>query len=113
MEIIFHAHHAVISPRLQQRAEASLKRLVVRLGRAVDAIVRIEQDGPSRRVELVLHAPRGRRLVARGEGRFFGPALTIALGKLAAQVARNRTARSATTRHRPSRAAGRRKRVPA
>ena len=111
MEIIFHAHHAVISPRLQQRAEASLRRLVVRLGRAVDAIVRIEQDGPTRRVELVLHAPRGRRLVARGEGRFFGPALTMALGKLSAQVTRSRTARSATTRHRPSRATGRRKRV--
>jgi len=113
MEIIFHAHHAVISPRLQQRAEASLRRLVARLGRAVDAVVRIEQDGPSRRVELVLHAPRGRRLVARGEGRFFGPALTMALGKLNAQVARSRTARSASTRGRPGRAVGRRKRVTA
>ena len=113
MEIIFHAHHAVISPRLQQRAEASLRRLVVRLGRAVDAIVRIEQDGPSRRVELVLHAPRGRRLVARGEGRFFGPALTMALGKLTAQVARSRTVRNTATRGRPGRAVGRRKRVTA
>ena len=113
MEIIFHAHHAVISPRLQQRAEASLRRLVARLGRAVDAIVRIEQDGPARRVELVLHAPRGRRLVARGEGRFFGPALTMALGRLNAQVARNRTTRGAVTRRRTSRAAGRRKRVTA
>jgi ribosome-associated translation inhibitor RaiA len=113
MEIIFHAHHAVISPRLQQRAEASLRRLVVRLGRAVDAVVRIEQDGPSRRVELVLHAPRGRRLVARGEGRFFGPALTMALGRLSAQIARSRTVRSAAARTRPGRAAGRRKLVPA
>ena len=111
MEIIFHAHHAVISPRLQQRAESSLRRLVARLGRAVDAVVRIEQDGPARRVELVLHAPRGRRLVARGEGRFFGPALTMALGKLTAQITRSRTAHGAATRRRPSRATGRRKRV--
>jgi len=98
MEIIFHAHHAEISPRLQQRAEASLRRLVVRLGRAVDAIVRIEQDGPSRRVELVLHAPRGRQLVARGEGRFFGPALTMALGRLNAQITRTKRARSVAAR---------------
>ena len=54
-----------------------------------------------RRVELVLHAPRGRRLVARAEARFFGPALTIALGKLNAQIARSRTARlSVSTRKR-------------
>ena len=113
MEIIFHAHHAEISPRLQQRAESSLRRLVMRLGHAVDAIVRIEQDGPARRVELVLHAARGRRLVARGEGRFFGPALTVALGRLSAQVARSKTARSAATRKRPSRGAARRKPVTA
>ena len=100
MEIIFHAHHAEISPRLQQRAEASLRRLVARLGRAVDAIVRIEQDGPARRVELVLHAPRGRRLVARGEARFFGPALTMALGRLNAQVTRSKTARTTGRRKR-------------
>jgi ribosome-associated translation inhibitor RaiA len=93
MEIIYHGHHAAISPRLRQRADASLRRIVKRLGRAVDAIVRVEEDGPTRRVELVLHAPRARRLVASGEARFFGPALTVALGKLSAQVARSRTTR--------------------
>ena len=98
MEIIFHAHHAAISPRLQQRAETSLRRAVVRLGRAVDAIVRVEEDGPTRRVELVLHAPRGRRLVARGEARFFGPALTVALGRLNAQIEHSRAAKSAGRR---------------
>ena len=109
MEIIFHAHHADISPRLQQRAESALRRVVVRLGRAVDATVRVEEDGPTRRVELVLHAPRGRRLVARGEGRFFGPALTIALGRLNAQIARNKTARNGSARKRAARSGGRRK----
>jgi ribosome-associated translation inhibitor RaiA len=97
MEIIFHAHHAAISPRLQQRADASLRKMVVRLGRAVDAIVRVEEDGPTRRVELVLHAPRGRRLVAQGEARYFGPALTVALGRLGAQVARVKGARKTAT----------------
>ena len=93
MEIIFHAHHADISPRLQQRADASLRKIVARLGRAVDAVVRVEEDGPTRRVELVLHAPRGRRLVASGEARYFGPALTVALGKLGAQISRAKPAR--------------------
>jgi len=112
MEIIFHAHHAAISPRLQQRADASLRKMVVRLGRAVDATVRVEEDGPTRRVELVLHAPRGRRLVAHGEARHFGPALTEALGKLGAQVARVKGAhKTSTARKRAAR--GRRKRVTA
>ena len=110
MEIIFHAHHADISPRLQQRADASLRKIVARLGRAVDAIVRVEEDGPTRRVELVLHAPRGRRLVARGEGRHFGPALTVALGKLGAQVGRAKHGRSAgTARRRVAKSRARRK----
>ena len=110
MEIIFHAHHADISPRLQQRADASLRKIVARLGRAVDAAVRMEEDGPTRRVELVLHAPRGRRLVARGEARYFGPALTVALGKLGAQVARAKPARgNSSARRRAAKSRARRK----
>jgi ribosome-associated translation inhibitor RaiA len=93
MEIIFHAHHATISSRLQQRAEQGVRKLVQRLGRAVDAVVRFEADGPTRRVEVILHAPRGRRLVAEGQGRYFGPALTMALHRLEAQVLRARRAR--------------------
>ena len=108
MDIIFHAHHADISPRLQQRADASIRKIVARLGggRAVDAVVRVEEDGPTRRVELVLRAPRGRRLVARGEARHFGPALTVALGKLGAQV--NRARSSGTARRRVAKARTRR-----
>jgi ribosome-associated translation inhibitor RaiA len=110
MEIIFHAHHADISPRLRQRADASLRKIVARLGRAVDAVVRVEEDGPTRRVELVLHAPRGRRLVAQGEGRAFGPALTAALGKLGAQVSHAKRGRtSSTARRRAAKSRARRK----
>ena len=110
MEIIFHAHHAAISPRLRQRADASIRKIVARLGRAIDAVVRVEEDGPTRRVELVLHAARGRRLVAQGEGRAFGPALTAALGRLGAQVARaKRTRTTATARRRVAKSGARRK----
>jgi ribosome-associated translation inhibitor RaiA len=93
MEIIFHAHHATISSRLQQRAEQSVNKLVERLGRAADAVIRFEEDGPTRRVEVTLHAPRSRRLFAHAEGRHFGPALTAALHRLEAQVLRARRVR--------------------
>jgi hypothetical protein len=109
MEIIFHAHHAAISPRLQLRAERALRKTVTRLGRAVDAIARFEEDGPTRRVELVLHAPRGKRLVAHGEGRAFGPALTEALGRLGAQVEHVRRPRKAVTSRRAAKSTTRRK----
>jgi ribosome-associated translation inhibitor RaiA len=90
VEIIFHAHRAVISERLRQRAERHLAKVAGRLPRVVDAIVRFEQDGPVRRVELVLHAPRMRSLIGEGLARTYGPALTEALGRLEAQVARRK-----------------------
>jgi ribosome-associated translation inhibitor RaiA len=108
MEIIFHAHHASISPRLQQRAEQCIRKLVQRWGRAVDAIVRFEEDGPTRRVEILLHAARGRRLVARGEGRSFGPALSTALDRLDARVSHVKRTRKAVARVKAGRIAPRR-----
>jgi ribosome-associated translation inhibitor RaiA len=86
VEIIFHAHNAPIPDRLRKRAETAVKRVSGRLTRAVDAIVRFEQDGPVKRVEIVLRAPRHPNVVALGEGRFYGPALTTAIEKLGAQV---------------------------
>ena len=88
MDIIFHSHHAAISERIRRRAELAAQRAAARLTRAVDAIVRFEQDGPVKRVEIVLHAPRQRDIVALGEARFYGRALTAAISKLSAQVRR-------------------------
>jgi ribosome-associated translation inhibitor RaiA len=99
MEIIFHEHHATVSDYMRQRASSGVRRLTARLDRTVDAVVRFEEDGPSRRVEIILHAPRQRRLVAKAEGRFFGPTLGLVLGKLGTQVA----ARKRTTRARAAR----------
>jgi ribosome-associated translation inhibitor RaiA len=90
VEIIFHAHHAVISDSMRRRAEAGARRAGRRAGRAVDAVIRFEQDGPVKRVEIVLHASSKRDIVARGESRFYGLALTAALDRLNAQI---RTAR--------------------
>lgn len=98
MEINFHAHHAAISPRLRRRAEAAVERMAKRLRRAVDAIIRFEQDGPVKRVEIVLRAPRQRSIVALGEAKFYGRALTAAIAKLEAQIRKVRRPIKSTLR---------------
>ena len=86
MEILFQSHHAQVSERIRERARAAVMRLGARLARAAKAVVRFEEDGPTRRVEIVLHAPRRRAMVAEGSARFFGPALTYAIDRLDAQT---------------------------
>ena len=71
---------------MRRRVETSIRRTAARLTRTVDAILRFEQDGPVKRVEIVLHAPRQRNLIARGEGRYFGPAFSAANDRLGAQI---------------------------
>jgi ribosome-associated translation inhibitor RaiA len=100
VEIIFHEHHAVISERMRRRAELAVRRAAARLARAVDAIIRFEQDGPVKRVEIVLHAPRQRNIVVLAEDRFYGRALTAAISKLSAQVRKLGRARKAAVRKR-------------
>ena len=104
MEIIFHARRVTISDSMRRRAEGGVRRIGRRIGRAVDAVIRFEQDGPVKRVEIVMHAPPKRDLVARGESRFYGLALTASLSRLSAQA---RTFREVTTskRARPARLA--------
>lgn len=86
MEIVFQSHHAKVSDRLRERARVAVTRLGQKLVRAVDAVIRFEEDGPTRRVEIVLHAPRRRPMVATGTARFFGPALSYAIDRLEAQA---------------------------
>lgn len=86
MEILFQSHHAQVSERIRERARTAVTRLSARLARAVSAVVRFEADGPTRRVEILLHAPRRRAMVAEGTARFFGPALTYAIDRLDAQT---------------------------
>lgn len=93
MEIIFQAHHATISEPMRARAERAVRKVGRRLQRAVDAIVRFEEDGPTRRVEIVLRAPHFRSLVAEGRSRFYGPALAEAVARLEAQIPKKRATR--------------------
>jgi ribosome-associated translation inhibitor RaiA len=100
MQIIFHSHHASVSDRLRVRAEQGVRKLATRLGGTVDAVIRFEGDGRTRRVEIVMHASRHRRLVAGGEGRYLGPALSEAIDALRDQIDRARRARSKGARRR-------------
>ena len=98
MDVIFHSHNAVISERLRSRAETVIHKLETRSARAVRAVVRFEQDGPTRRVEIVMHASRRRPLISNGYARTYGPALSEAIHNLEAQLARSKRARKARTR---------------
>lgn len=101
MEVIFHAHNAVISDRLRSRAESTVLKLGSRLPRAVDAVVRFEQDGPTRHVEIVLHASPKRLLVSNGYARRYGPALAEAVEKLETQLERAKRTPKARARTLP------------
>jgi ribosome-associated translation inhibitor RaiA len=98
VDVIFHSHNAVISERLRARAESVIHKLEVRSARPVRAIVRFEQDGPTRRVEIVMHASRRRPLISNGYARTYGPALSEAVHNLEAQIARSKRTRKARTR---------------
>lgn len=87
MQIVFQAHHAVISDHMRARSERTVRKLAKKLKRAVDAIVRFETDGKVRNVELILHAPGKRSLVAKGTARHYGPALAAAAARMDAQLA--------------------------
>jgi ribosome-associated translation inhibitor RaiA len=105
VEIIFHAHHATISDAMRRRAEAGARRAAARVDRAVDAVIRFEQDGPVKRVEIVLHASSKRDIVARAESRFYGLALTAALERLNAQIRTLRDSAKTAKRAGPTRLA--------
>jgi ribosome-associated translation inhibitor RaiA len=90
VDIVWHSHNAVISDRLKQRATRALHKVASRLPRAVDGIVRFEREGTRCRVEVMLHAPRHKTLVAEGHARYYGPALAAALAHLEGQVTRDR-----------------------
>jgi ribosome-associated translation inhibitor RaiA len=92
MDVHFHAHHADVSEHMRKRAEREVRRAALRIPRVVEAIVRFEQDGAVRRVSVTLRAPQNHDLVARAEGRWFGPALSLAVSRLKTQASRERNA---------------------
>ena len=87
MQIVIQAHHAEISEPMRERARRAVERVAERISRTVNAIVRFEGDGPMRRVEIVLHCPRQRTMVAEGKARAAEAALAAAITRLRRQAA--------------------------
>lgn len=98
MEVIWHAHNAVISDRLRQRVLQALDKVGRRAPEVTRAEVRFEREATRCRVELSLRVHR-KSLVAEGHGRYYGPALAQALEHLQQQLTRERrTARERASR---------------
>ncbi len=104
MEIHFHAHHAEVSPAMRKRAERLVERAAERFPRVVEAVIRFEQDGPTRRVSVALLAPKNHDLLGRGEGRYFGPALATAIARVMAQAKKEEKGSVKSRVHRLARA---------
>lgn len=90
MEIHFQSHHADVSDHMRRKAERLVLKAAERIPRAVEAVVRFEQDGPIRRVSIVMKTPRSHDLVGKAEGRFYGPALVGAIARVLAQSSKER-----------------------
>ena len=98
VEIVIQSHHAVVSEHMRERARLAVVKVARRLARVGGAVVRFEQDGPQRRVEIVLRPVRSRSLVAEGRARFFGPALAAAISHIEAQTRQLKRTPKARTR---------------
>jgi ribosome-associated translation inhibitor RaiA len=90
VETQFNVHNAEVSPAMRARAERHVRRVAKRIPRVVSAVIRFEQDGAVRRVTLVLQAPKHHDLIARAEGKYFGPVLVQAIARVLAQASRQR-----------------------
>jgi ribosomal subunit interface protein len=86
MEIIIHGHQTEITDVLRLRAEEGARKLAEHLKHAVDADIRFEEDGVMKTVEIVLHAPKQTKLVAKAEAKHHNAALTEAIAKMDAQI---------------------------
>lgn len=105
MELVFSHRGIALTKSMLKKAEKAVLTAAERLPRATGANVRFDEDGPERRVEIVVTAPRGVRLVAAAAGRYWGPALKAALTKLVRQASKER--RTPARRTPARRAAGR------
>lgn len=105
MELVFSHRGVALTQSMLKKAEKAVLKAAERLPRLTGATVRFDADGPERRVEIVVTAPRGTRLVAAAAGRYWGPALNAALIKLVRQASKER--RTPARRTPARRAAGR------
>ena len=86
MDIVIHSHHATVSEHMRKQAIRLVERAAARIPRTVEAIIRFEEDGATKRVTLTLRAPKHHDVMGKAEGRFFGPAISAALARVMTQV---------------------------
>lgn len=98
MELSFSHRGIALTQSMLKKAEQAVLKAAERIPRATGAIVRFDEDGPERRVEIVFTAPRGTRLVASSTARYWGPALNAALLKLVRQASKERRTPQRRTR---------------
>ena len=89
MDIVFHAHHAPVTDSMRERAQRIVSKVASRMTRVTGAIVRFEEDGPTRKVVVELHAS-GRKLVVDSRGRSFDAALADAGQRLQRRAQREK-----------------------
>lgn len=90
MDIVIHSHHATVSEHMRTQAIRQVERAAARIPRTVEAIIRFEEDGVTKRVTLTLRAPKHHDIMGKAEGRFFGPAITAAIARVMTQVNREK-----------------------
>lgn len=96
MEIQFQSHKAEITDGMRERAERAVRKLSARVPGAVDSVVRFEQDGRARRVEILLRAAGRPTLMAQGTADRFPSALGVAVQRLDQQTREARRPRRRT-----------------
>lgn len=106
MEIAFHKNDASVSHATVRKIEKMIAAAAARFPRPMDATVRFTSEGVTRRVEILLRAPRHATLVSTGEGRYYGPAASQALHRLRLQLLREKRLPKTRSRVQARRAGG-------
>lgn len=98
MKIQTHGHHIEITDSLRMKAEGGARKLADHLKRAVNADIWFGEDGVLRTVEIVLHAPKYKNMVAKAQAKYHEPALTEAIAKMDAQIRRLKSSKKRQVR---------------
>lgn len=93
MEIKTHGHHTEITDSLRIKADDGARKLADHLQRAVNVDIWFGENGVMKTVEIVLHAPKYKNMVAKAESKYHEPALTDAIAKMDAQIRRLKSAK--------------------
>jgi ribosomal subunit interface protein len=93
MEVVIRGHQTDVTTTLKTRAEEGVTKLNEHFKQLISADVLFGWDGVFKSVEIVVQAPNNTRLVARSDGKYHEAALTDAIGKMAAQIRKLKTAK--------------------